>query len=80
MKLRLREWRLRRGDSLYTLADKAGVHFTTIVRIEQGRLSPTVAMLEKLAKALRVHITDLFPMRGARKKSGKGGRHGRSKS
>jgi transcriptional regulator with XRE-family HTH domain len=70
MKLRLREWRLRRGESLYTLADKAGVHFTTIVRIEQGRMSPTVAMLEKLSKALRVHITALFPP----KPRSKGGR------
>lgn len=61
MRLRLREWRLRRGESLYTLADKAGVHFTTIVRIEQGRLSPTVAMLGKLAKALGIGIRDLFP-------------------
>jgi transcriptional regulator with XRE-family HTH domain len=67
MKLRLRGWRLRRGESLYTLADKAGVHFTTIVRIEQGRLSPTVAMLEKLARALHIHPCDLLPPRRQRR-------------
>jgi transcriptional regulator with XRE-family HTH domain len=58
--LRLREWRLRRGESLYTLANKAGVHFTTIVRIEQGHLSPTVVMLEKLARALSITVRDFF--------------------
>lgn len=68
MRLRLRAWRLRRGESLYTLADKARVHFTTIVRIEQGRLSPTVAMLEKLAKALGIGIRDLFPVERSKAK------------
>jgi transcriptional regulator with XRE-family HTH domain len=46
------------SESLHILAAKAGVHFTTIVRIERGRLSPTVEILEKLAKALDLHITD----------------------
>jgi transcriptional regulator with XRE-family HTH domain len=70
MRLRLRAWRLTRGESLYTLADKSGVHFTTIVRIEQGRVSPSVDTLEKLARALRVHVTDLLPARprGRRRK------------
>ena len=62
MKLRLREWRQKRGDSLYTLAEKAGVHFVTISRIEQGRLSPTVATLEKLARGLRISVRDFFPV------------------
>ena len=61
MTIRLREWRDCRGESLYTLAAKAGVHFTTIVRIEKGTLSPTVAMLEKLAKALDITVRDFFP-------------------
>jgi transcriptional regulator with XRE-family HTH domain len=60
--VRLREWRERRGESLYSLAAKAGVHFTTIVRIEQGHLSPTVAMLEKLAEGLDVSVRDFFPV------------------
>lgn len=67
MDVRLREWRLKRGESLYTLADKAGVHFTTIVRIEQGRLSPTVATLEKLAKALRIEVRDFFPVKRSKR-------------
>jgi transcriptional regulator with XRE-family HTH domain len=62
MRVRLREWRDRRGDSLYTLAEKSGVHFVTISRIEQGHLSPTVATLEKLAKGLGIAVRDFFPV------------------
>ena len=43
------------------LARRAGVGYVTIVRIENRHMSPTVAMLEKLAKALKVHVTELFP-------------------
>ena len=62
MLLRLREWRDKRGESLYTLAERSGVHFVTISRIEQGRLSPTVATLEKLAKGLGITVRDFFPV------------------
>jgi transcriptional regulator with XRE-family HTH domain len=61
MVIRLREWRDKRGESLYTLAEKSGVHFVTISRIEQGHLSPTVATLEKLAKGLGIRVRDFFP-------------------
>jgi transcriptional regulator with XRE-family HTH domain len=62
MKLRLREWRERRGESLYTLAAKSKVHFVTISRIEQSHLSPTVATLEKLAHGLGITVRDFFPI------------------
>jgi transcriptional regulator with XRE-family HTH domain len=61
MRTRLREWRQRRGYSLRGLAERAGVHFTTIVRIEQDGMSPTLALLEKLAAALGVRLRDLLP-------------------
>jgi transcriptional regulator with XRE-family HTH domain len=63
VQLRLREWRELRGLSVRQLADQAGVGFATIHRIEVERMSPTVAMLEKLAKALDVDIRDFFPPR-----------------
>lgn len=66
MIVRLREWRDRRGLSIRQLADRAGVTFSTVHRIEAGRLSPTVAMLEKLAKALGVDVVDFFPPRRRR--------------
>jgi len=36
------------------------VGYVTIVRIENGHMSPTVAMLEKLAKALGISVRDFF--------------------
>jgi transcriptional regulator with XRE-family HTH domain len=59
--VRLREWRERRGLSLRTLAACARVSFVTVYRIEAGTISPTVAMLEKLARALDVDLVDFFP-------------------
>ncbi len=79
MTLRLREWRDRRGESLYTLAEKSGVHFVTISRIEQGHLSPTVATLEKLAKGLQITIRDLFPVERRPGRARKGSRYGQGK-
>jgi transcriptional regulator with XRE-family HTH domain len=72
----LRQWRTRRRLSLHALADEAGVHFVTIVKIEQGRMSPTVALLEKLAAALEIRVRDFFPADEwpARRRSKKGGR------
>ena len=61
MDLRLREWRTKRDLSLRQLAKRAGVSFVTLYRIEAGRISPTVAMLEKLAEALDISVRDLFP-------------------
>src|SRR3989304_3126097 len=52
MEIRIKRWRERRGYSVRTLAKRAGVGYVSIVRIEQGRMSPTVTMLEKLAGAL----------------------------
>lgn len=60
--LRLREWRESRGYSVRELARRAGVGFVTVSRIENGRMSPTVAMLEKLAKALGIELRDFFPV------------------
>ena len=67
MRLRLREWRERQGLSMRTLAERAGGSYVTIARIEAGRMNPTVALLERLARALDIHITDLFPAKRGRR-------------
>ena len=72
MGLLRRQWRERRGLSLHNLAERAGVSHVTIVRIEQGRMSPTVALLEKLAKALEISIREFFPVVRARGRRRKG--------
>jgi transcriptional regulator with XRE-family HTH domain len=61
MRLRLRAVRLERGYSVRELARRANVSYPTITRIETGVISPTVTMLEKLAKALKIHVTAFFP-------------------
>jgi XRE family transcriptional regulator, fatty acid utilization regulator len=61
MPVLLRHWRERRGYSVRELGERAGVSFVTIVRIENGHLSPTVTMLEKLARALGIGVRDFFP-------------------
>jgi transcriptional regulator with XRE-family HTH domain len=58
----LRHWRERRGYSVRGLAKAARVGYVSIVRIENGRMSPTVAMLEKLAEALEISVREFFPV------------------
>lgn len=64
MPILLRHWRERRGYSVRHLAERAGISYVTVVRIENGHVSPTVAMLEKLAKALGIRVRDFFPADG----------------
>ena len=61
MSVLLRHWREQRGYSVRELAKRAGVGFVTVSRIENGHMSPTVTMLEKLAKALEIDVRDFFP-------------------
>jgi transcriptional regulator with XRE-family HTH domain len=68
MSVLLRHWRDKRGYSVRQLAERAGVGFVTVSRIENGHISPTVTMLEKLAKALDVDVRDFFPARSKRSK------------
>jgi len=60
MTILLRHWRVKRGHSVRKLAQRAGVGYVTVVRIENDQTSPTVAMLEKLAKALGIEVRDFF--------------------
>jgi transcriptional regulator with XRE-family HTH domain len=61
MPVLLHHWREKRGYSMRELARRAKVGFVTVSRIENGHISPTVAMLEKLAKALGIGLRDFFP-------------------
>ncbi len=57
----MREWREQRGLSYRELAKRAGIALSTLYRVESGAASPTVAMLEKLAKALDIRVVEFFP-------------------
>jgi transcriptional regulator with XRE-family HTH domain len=75
MPILLRHWRERRGYSVRALAERAAVGFVTISRIENGRMSPTVAMLEKLAEALGISVRDFFPTEKQQRAKKTGGKH-----
>lgn len=59
--VRLREWRERRFLTQQQLAEAAGVAPATIVRIEQGQVTPNFGTLRKLAQALGCSLDDLVP-------------------
>ena len=56
---RLRTLRLARGLSQAQVAAKAGLSREYLARLETARQDPTLGTLEKLAKALRVTVTEL---------------------
>lgn len=57
---RIRVLRKRQRHSLRGLAERSGLSFNAISRIERGENSPTVATLHRLAGALGVPITAFF--------------------
>ena len=58
--MRLRALREKQGWSLRELADRCGLSFNAISRIERGENSPTVSTLHSLATALNAPITAFF--------------------
>ena len=59
MRIRVREVREARRMSLRELAEKAGVNWSAIHRIEKGK-DPLLSTLEKLARALGVKVKTLI--------------------
>lgn len=55
----IRRWRGVRELSIEDLAAEAGLHWTSVSRIENGRQSPTWDSVANLATALDVDIADL---------------------
>jgi transcriptional regulator with XRE-family HTH domain len=56
----LRRLRERRGLTQEALEQKAQIHRITVIKIEVGRMMPTVPMLGKLADALGVSVAALL--------------------
>ena len=57
----LQQIRKRRKLTQLALAEKVGVHKITISRLERGDRQPSMDMLQKLAKVLKVNMKDLLP-------------------
>ena len=56
---RLRQLREERGWSQEEFADRAGLHRTYVSAVERGVRNPTLSVLERLAKALGVKLSEL---------------------
>jgi len=52
--------RNERGLSVRALAVEAGVHYVSLVRLENGKFDPRLSTLRKLAQALGVTVCDLI--------------------
>jgi transcriptional regulator with XRE-family HTH domain len=59
--LKLKVWRQRRDFSLRALAERAGIHYVTLVNLEAGRGDPQLSTLLKLCKALGITLAELVP-------------------
>jgi HTH-type transcriptional regulator, competence development regulator len=57
--MRLRELRVDRTLSVRELAQAAGVHYTTVIRIEGGHGGAHPRTIRKLARALEVEPREL---------------------
>jgi len=57
---RLRALREARGWSQEEFADRAGLHRTYVSAVERGVRNPTLSVLERLAKALGIKLSELL--------------------
>jgi transcriptional regulator with XRE-family HTH domain len=56
----VRQIREARGLSLRALADKAGMSYVALYRLESGETDPRLGTLRRLARALNVTVADLI--------------------
>ena len=56
----LQKARTRRKLTQQALADKVGVRQETIARLETGKRQPSMDLLHRLAKVLKVKVGDLL--------------------
>jgi transcriptional regulator with XRE-family HTH domain len=58
--MKLRKLRAQKGMSQTVLAKKARMSREHLSRLESGRYDPSVGMVQRLAKALGVSLTELL--------------------
>jgi len=57
---KIKRFRKDKRISQEELAEKVGVHYTTVSRIERGISNSPVETINKIAKALKISLSDLF--------------------
>jgi transcriptional regulator with XRE-family HTH domain len=56
----LKAWRTVRGLSQRALAERAGVVYPLVARLELGQTDPRLSTLKRLAEALGIDVVDLL--------------------
>lgn len=57
---RIQKYRKEAGYTQEDLAEKVGISRAYMGFIEQGRYSPSLEILEKIAKRLKIKLSELF--------------------
>ncbi len=57
---KIQKFRKSLGYSQESFAEKIGISRTHIGHIEQGRKTPSLRLLEKISRALKVKVANLF--------------------
>ena len=60
MKTRIKEFRAKLNLTKKSLAEKVNVRRETIVFLEKGKYNPSLILANKIAKALKTSIEELF--------------------
>ena len=60
LKVRVKEFRNKKGLTQEELAERVGVRRETIVFLEQGKYSPSLKLALKISEELKVPINKLF--------------------
>lgn len=58
---KLKQVRLQKGLSQVGVAEKAGISTNYYARVERAEVKPSVEILEKIIKALKVKSSDILP-------------------
>jgi transcriptional regulator with XRE-family HTH domain len=56
----LKQIRLKKGLTQFTLAEEAGINSNYYAKIERGEIKLNVSTLKKISKALKVKSTDIL--------------------
>ncbi|WP_333656009.1 helix-turn-helix domain-containing protein [Dissulfurispira sp.] len=58
---RIRTLRKLKGMTQESLGEKAGISYKFIGEIERGEVNPSLNSLAQIAKALGIHVSEIFP-------------------
>ncbi|MFA5386519.1 MAG: helix-turn-helix transcriptional regulator [Candidatus Paceibacterota bacterium] len=62
MKVRIKEFRVKKGLTQEELSQRVGVRRETIVFLEQGKYNPSLKLALNIAKELKISIDELFSL------------------